>query len=71
MEYDFGYQFIIDSIKEISSDIVEVTGKCGNDIKSFVVEGNYDIGNKIFVLGNFVFGDYNVVKHGLVKKSPV
>lgn len=67
MNTSFGYQFIIDQISELAPGIFEVVGQCFDGIRKFAVNGNYKVGDKIFVLGNFVFDDFVVVKEGLVK----
>ena len=64
--FDFGFQFVVESIERIAPDVVAVTGTIKGVKYEFVVSTRYKVGDKMYVLGYMTMGDYNVVREGLV-----
>lgn len=64
--FDFGFQFTVEKVDKIATNVINITGNCYDGSHSFIVEGDYKIGDKVYVMGYLVMSDYMVVKHGLI-----
>lgn len=65
--YDFAYRFDIESIEHMPAGVDLVTGTCYDGSHSFMIDKGYKVGDRIYVMGYLVMGDFNVVTHGIVK----